>query len=498
MRWLILIFLCMALTVDAATTYTEFYCDNSIASSNVFAGSTTSATPAYSSFAGNWDGTSVYTPTDNTTPANSVNVGDWASVYADGAVVAVYVARVLTVAAGVNGAITLSTTAIAGTSPSSSANARTIRVGGCWHGPGTRDILGGQGGSTNYFPFDFAVQTLTNTAVLPPRVNFKAGTTYAITNAITHSKSGPLTFSGYTSSPGDGGRATIDGGTAVAYYIILTVSGNENILQDFIFSNNGGSGSAASGISLSGRTIVYRCVAHNIRQSGFASTSACSFIEDEAYLCNQANAASSAGFTTGGSGNMFERCISHDNSGSNASGYQWGGGNYLYFCIADSNGGNGVTFSSGSTGGSIIYGSDFYNNGNGISLGQTAVQAITIENCNFIKQSGSGITGASAPRGGYIINCGFGTGSQANNTADVGPLVAGLNVINSISYASGVTPWVDPANGDFRINLTAAKAAGRGAFTETQAAYAGTVGFPDVGAAQSASTNGGFGATFAQ
>ena len=51
-----------------------------------------------------------------------------------------------------------------------------------------------------------------------------------------------------------------------------------------------------------------------------------------------------------------------------------------------------------------------------------------------------------------------------------------------MNFASDVTPWVDPANGDFRINLAAAKGAGRGSYTQN--AGGGTVGYPDIGAAQ--------------
>src|SRR4051812_29003552 len=113
--------------------FTEFYCQTT--GSNVNAGSTTNNSAAYTATNGNWDGTSLYVPTDGSTPASSVNVGDFASVYIDGATLAVYVARVTVVAAGVNGTITLSTTAVAGTAPTSSATARTIKVGGAWAGP---------------------------------------------------------------------------------------------------------------------------------------------------------------------------------------------------------------------------------------------------------------------------------------------------------------------------------------------------------------------------
>jgi hypothetical protein len=62
-------------------------------------------------------------------------------------------------------------------------------------------------------------------------------------------------------------------------------------------------------------------------------------------------------------------------------------------------------------------------------------------------------------------------------------------ISGNVTYANDVTPWTDPANGDFRISLAAAKGAGRGTYTQTAASYAGTVGYPDIGAAQS--TGGG-------
>src|SRR6184192_2760283 len=80
-------------------TFTEFYCQTG--GSNLNAGSTTNNTAAYTSTNGNWNGSSIFTPTDGSTPASSVSVGDFASVYLDAASVAVFVARVTVVAAGV-------------------------------------------------------------------------------------------------------------------------------------------------------------------------------------------------------------------------------------------------------------------------------------------------------------------------------------------------------------------------------------------------------------
>jgi hypothetical protein len=54
----------------------------------------------------------------------------------------------------------------------------------------------------------------------------------------------------------------------------------------------------------------------------------------------------------------------------------------------------------------------------------------------------------------------------------------------------GSDPFSAASTGDFRVTLAAAKGAGRGAFTETQASYTGTLGYPDVGAAQHQDTGG--------
>lgn len=61
---------------------------------------------------------------------------------------------------------------------------------------------------------------------------------------------------------------------------------------------------------------------------------------------------------------------------------------------------------------------------------------------------------------------------------------SGMIEYGAVNYASDVTPWTDPANGDFRISLSAAKNAGRGSFIETSSSYAGTIGYPDIGAVQ--------------
>jgi hypothetical protein len=133
---------------------------------------------------------------------------------------------------------------------------------------------------------------------------------------------------------------------------------------------------------------------------------------------------------------------------------------------------------------------DGYNNtGDAIKSSSNAGVITNIRNCNFIKNGGKGIDVTTNGVGGRIDNNGYGSGTQANGSSDtISSLVASGT---AVTYGSNLTPWVDPANGDFRINLAAANWAGRGAFTQTAASYAGAVGYPDIGAAQSKTGPGG-------
>ena len=66
-------------------------------------GSTTSNSAAYTSTSGNWDGTSVFTPTDGSTPSSTVSVGDWVSVCTNASTATSYVAQVTAVGAASTG-----------------------------------------------------------------------------------------------------------------------------------------------------------------------------------------------------------------------------------------------------------------------------------------------------------------------------------------------------------------------------------------------------------
>jgi len=455
--------------------FTEFCCRNGGSNLNAGTvlgdGTVPSTSPVFSTVNGNWDGTSIFTPTDGSTPASTVSAGMMLSVFLDAATVTPFIARIVSVAAGVNGAITVSTTAKSGTPPASGATGRSARVGGAFKGPNGAEA----------FPMNFITSALTNAAGDLPRINYKNDATYAITAAINNINS-DTRHQGFTNTYDDRGKATLDGGTSGASYnLVGTTIGANAAVADFIFQNNGATGTAVGCFWNCVGGIVERCVAHDVRGSGFASNANTRFIECEAYNSNQSNTTSSGGFS--GTGALrLTRCFSHDNAGSNGNGVYASGQLRAENCVFESNAARGVELVDA---GEIVR-CDFYNNASdGLRFATSSTpKALVVENSNFVKNGGWGVLGTgSGAKSGVIRNCGFGAGSQANTSGNVSAMGSVIEE-GSVTYVSNQTPWVDPANGDFRVTLTAAKGAGRGNFTQTAASYTGTVAYPDIGAAQ--------------
>jgi hypothetical protein len=303
---------------------------------------------------------------------------------------------------------------------------------------------------------------------------------------MTHSVSGPVTFQGYTSSFGDLGKATISGSTTGTSYVLLTPSGNgvdRTSLVDLIFQNNGATGSQPGLFNLSDpRIFLLRVVVNNVRGNGFDAMGI--GVECEAYACNQSNTANAGGFGLATSLSRLIRCNSHDNTGSNSAGfYDQGGNNILINCIADSNGSHGMFCNNITC--AVVTGCDFYNNGGSGFFSQTANMSLYCENSNFVLNSSFGINITSGQAGiSDLYNNGFGSGSAANGSGATNG-TSNAFTSGSVTYASGSTPWVDPANGDFRITLATAINAGRGNFTQSASSLgSGTIGYPDIGAAQ--------------
>lgn len=477
--------------------YTEFYAQSG---GNVMnGGSDTGNSAGYTSTNGNWNGTVTYTPTDGSTPANTVTVGQFAGVYVDGATTPVYIARVTAVAAGVNGAITLSSTAAAGAAPSSSATARSIKVGGAWGLP--------SGSAT--FPLlplsGFAAATDSNGDM--PRINFQCGGAggidCAMTAGITNNVAGPYVLQGYKTSVGDGEtnndtqanqvnyKLRIDG--ASGNFTLYSITAADIRIADMVVSNNG-TGTVAGWTTNSSRGVWERCIAFNIRSDGFAMTGGGStqLVECEAYSCNQANSATHAGVLISANiaNIVLDRCTIHDNTGSNVSGLlnTAGSGITLLNCVFSGNGLYGVYLNSSNIETIRIENCDFYNNAaDGIRLNPTSANGgwVHIENSNFENNGQSSGTGYGINRADsklyhlFISVCAF-----YNNKTGASNGLIGENVGAITNTASA---YNNAGNGDFRPIGTGGpnvQGKGRSTFTQTKSGYSGTVGYPDTVAAQ--------------
>jgi hypothetical protein len=441
--------------------YTEFYC-NASTGSNMNGGSDENASPSYTATNGGWNsGTGVFTPASGN-PSSSVTVGQFANVFTDGATTPVFVGRVTSVNSTT---VTVSTTAKAGTAPNTGASGISINVGGVWKGPN----------AAVSFPLNFIVRTTVNASSDWPRVNFKNNATYSVTASVTQGNSGIIVFQGYSSTVGDGGKATIDGGTTGASFILFNNSGSGCRYRDLIFQNNGDS-SNSGGVVSAAQNIYERVVVNSIRGHGFSISG--HLIECEAYSCNQSN----GGFVgiSVNTGTLV-RCISHNNTG-NASGFGLGNA-FAIDCIADTNGASG--FASSSTQPISLLNCTAYNNTVSGFVHNSGFQVTVAENCVFASNGAYGVNFASS--NGRILNCAFysNTSGSTNGSTDA-----------TGSITLSVSPFVDAANGDFSLNDTDGGGAdlrgtGIGTFQQTSGYSDTTTSYPDIGAVQHQEISGG-------
>jgi hypothetical protein len=120
---------------------------------------------------------------------------------------------------------------------------------------------------------------------------------------------------------------------------------------------------------------------------------------------------------------------------------------------------------------------------------------VRIINSNFVDNGAWGINCTSGKYHGLISNCGFGSGTMANTSGKINNMQSAIES-GTVDYAADTSPWTDPNNGDFRLALDASKQSGTQMFTQRTLGWAGTVGYPDIGAAQALVTGGGGGAAF--
>jgi hypothetical protein len=354
--------------------WTDFYMQTT--GNNLNAGSTNADSAVYTSTSGNWDGTSVFTPTDGQTTTSLVNVNDWCSIYPTGNTTTPYVAQVTAVGAGTNGTITLSTTAKFGSAPASNNGSRNAKIGGAWADLG----MLASGAALN-----------TGTVNSSTRINVKAGT-YANTTtnrtfAMLGTTSAPLWWRGYKTSIGDQDtNNTATAGTDIPSITFTTgqlTIGTGNQYQ--IFSNIDFTGAtvAANGlVSLSGTyNVFYGCrftnTATNANSAAITLTStgnACFFTRcwfkatTTATRCIYNNQAT---FTTWRGCTITNGVAGFETASASAS-------NVLSGVVIDSPAGDGIKIG----GSAWIESCSIYNpTGNGINIATVSGNGVMIANC---------------------------------------------------------------------------------------------------------------------
>lgn len=451
---------------------TQFYVQTTGSNLNSGSTNTDAATLTYAS--GNWvASTGVFTVASGNPSSDGVTVGDFVSVYADGATVTGFVGRVT---ARDTTTITVSLTAKSGTAPTNGTGNRTLKVGGAWKGPNGTEAL----------PLDFVAGTMTNTSNNPPHVAWKEGT-YSITGALTHSlDTGAIYHEGYTTTIGDGGYAIIDGGTTGASYKLLNVTGKNTVFKYIKFQNNGATGSV-DGVGVTGNeNMFYKCVFKNMRGLGCASNAVSNFTENEFYNNNLSNTSTKGGLQALSSGSVILRNISHHNF---RGGFFLDQSMLIYGNVAWANTEDG--YSSVGDVNQTYECCDAYDNGRyNYNIQTTASMCVNFRNCNSLKAGVAGWKFGTNAKNGYIKNCGVGSGTQANPT-DIIEVNPGMQVEGMVTYAADTTPWNSPSTGDFRITLSAAKNTGIGTYTQLEGGYSGTVAYPDIGAGQHLDSGGG-------
>jgi len=464
--------------------YTEFCCRSG--GSNLNAGtrtgnSTVPGTAADLTYAsGSWvAATGVFTVASGDPVADGVAVGDFASVYIDGATTTGFVGRVT---ARTTTIITDSLTAKFGTAPTDGALTRHLKIGGAWQGPN----------GTDHFPFNTSIWGCVNSSSDPTRINVQSGT-YSITSAMTQNGAYGM-YMGFASSYGDGGaRPVIDGGTSGAAYVLWLINGTGNHIENIEFANNGATGNASL-VTIASFIIAHACgcVFRNSRGAGLSCGTGGSIIVDEceSYLCNASNTASGAGIVTGDA--KVINTISHDNAGSNSSGFYITSNATVINCVADTNGAHGFNVAA-NTIGLVITNCDAYNNaGSGIVLSVTGNRSyIRIRNTNLVSNIAWGLLATLAAGQSQSFRLMISNMGYHNNTSGTKLIGAGWLLTDAGEVSLGAVPYNAPTTGDFRINLAAAKGAGRGSFTQTQSGYTGSTGYPDIGAVQAVESGGG-------
>lgn len=462
--------------------FTNFYVQTT--GSNLNSGSTNTDTSTFTYASGNWvASTGVFTVASGNPSSDGVAVGDFASVYANGSTATGFVGRVT---ARDTTTITVSLTAKSGTAPTDGTGDRTLKIGGAW---------AGMSGSVS-FPFGFVQSTMVDTSNNPNKIWIKG--TYNVTAAMTHANVGPTWFEGYTTTIGDEGEFTIDGGTSGASYVVLTFGANVLGLANFIIKNNGATGSADL-MSVTGNSCSLRNGSlFNARRCVLRATGNIKVCELEGYNGNISNSAGFGVFSFATAGSSIERVVCHSsNNGANNIGIVLDTSLNLIDCIVFDIQGYGIS-SNGDTNQSF-YNLTIHNTGNHnfYFSGGSQVMSSSFTNCAFFKSGGYGIfyrTGGALGHIGNMLNCVFGSGTEGHTSGNYNEgLGQAMMSIGEITYTANQTPWTSPTTGDFSITSALLKGTGRGKYRITKAGLTQPTSYRDISAVQHQDSGSGSG-----
>lgn len=290
-----------------------------------------------------------------------------------------------------------------------------------------------------------------------------------------------LFVSGYSTTRGDGGRATLQASTTAFNIMTITAGANNLVCESLVFDGN--SQTSVLGFNFSGGSSGIRfrlCKAINCPGGGFSggfNSFGGEFIQCEATGCGLNSFA-------GGSVWAAFGCVS---TGGSVGFANFG---VMAFCIAYANSSHGFVVGNSCSG---FFNCTSYGNTNGFYLNSStgAVGSTPIINCIFYGNSALGIriddTTNARPT---VLNCAGGNNTSGNITG--GLLASGV----SIATLSG-DPFTAAGSGDFSLNNTAgAGAVCRAAGFPGVYPLALTTGYLDIGAAQSQASGGSAGMLF--
>ncbi len=423
----------------------------------------------YTSTAGNFDGTSVFTPTDGQTTSSLVAANDWVSLYNTGDTAARCIVKVQSVGAGVNGTITVDVATKYGTVPTSNSGSRACKAGGS---------LASLGITATNAAFN------TGTILQSTRVNIKAGTYANTTTSRTLAMVGTailqLWWRGYNTTPGDLDNVnTSTAGTTMPS--ITYTTGQET---------HSGAHSKFSSITFTGATVASNGLV--VSTGADIDYYRCRFINTAANANSRAITcgASSLGIMVGcwlQSTTTADRCFSSTGlmslfgctiTGGIIGALPGAAGSIIGFCMFDSQAGDAI--SVGSSINAIIFNCGVYApTGNGISFTGTIVKS-TVTNCYFstvnqaAKAAINNTTGTNTDR----ITC---TGNTFFNcTANYTGLTENFTIFDNGTLGSEA--FVAPASQNFTL-LPVGQGLGFPGLFENVSAYQG---YLDPGAVQHA------------